>query len=144
MLQNTEKLSHEGVISKIVADTVFVSIVQTSACSGCHAKGICNASDKKEKIIEVSNVSEKLNEGDRVSVECSQAMGLSAVFYAFVIPLLLIIITLFVAMHLSKSDTIAAICSVGVLAFYLGILYICKNKFKRKFVFTLTKKEIDN
>ena len=49
----SESINHNGIIEKIDGGTVYVRIIQQSACSGCHAKSMCTASESKEKIIEV-------------------------------------------------------------------------------------------
>ena len=52
----SESINHNGIIEKIDGGTVYVRIIQQSACSGCHAKSMCTASESKEKIIEVPDI----------------------------------------------------------------------------------------
>ena len=37
----SESINHNGIIEKIDGGTVYVRIIQQSACSGCHAKSMC-------------------------------------------------------------------------------------------------------
>ena len=46
-------IKHRGIVEKVTDSHVIVRIVQTSACSACSAKGLCNASESKEKLIDV-------------------------------------------------------------------------------------------
>ena len=49
----TDIIKHRGIVENIEGSHVRVRIVQTSACSACSVKGHCNASESKEKLIDV-------------------------------------------------------------------------------------------
>ena len=136
-----EKISHEGIIFKVDNGKAWVTIVQKSACADCHAKSMCQISEQKEKNIEIAGVDDSFNAGDKVSVIGATSLGLWAVFYAFVIPLVLIVLTLIFSLSYFQSESIAALFSMGILIVYFLILYIFQDKLKKKFVFTI-KKEI--
>jgi len=140
MLQNKEKIEYEGVICEMNSSYVFVSIMQKSACADCHAKGMCSISDSKEKIIEIPAVTEKYRIGDTVLVTGSFSMGLMAVLYAFIIPLLLILCFLVSGVYFTGSEIYGALFALISLSIYYCILYFFRKRFKEKFVFTLTKK----
>ncbi|MDL2214561.1 SoxR reducing system RseC family protein [Dysgonomonas sp. OttesenSCG-928-M03] len=140
MLQNTSKIKHEGIISEISDNCVYVRIVQSSACSDCHAKNICSLSESKEKIIEIPNLFEKYHVGDKVIVTGDSSLGLKAVLYAFAIPLILIVIVLASAIKLSCPESISATLSIVSLGIYLVILYLLREKLKKKFIFSLVRK----
>ena len=44
-------IEHTGRIVEITPDFTTVEIVVSSACSECHAKGLCGMSEDKEKMI---------------------------------------------------------------------------------------------
>lgn len=141
MLQNNKKIEHEGGIVKVDSNVVFVNIEQRSACSDCHAKGMCSIADKKDKIIEIPKNSDKHYDiGEEVVVTGAMSLGLKAVLYAFVLPLILIVLTLTIGLYFLKSETISALLSTLSLVVYYFVLYLCRNRLKDKFVFTLTKK----
>ncbi len=139
MLQNEKKISHEGVILKILKDSVFVSIVQSSACSGCHAKDMCSVSEKKEKIIEIKADENNYKIGEKVFITGSAAMGFKAVFYAFIIPLIIILGCLLGVARLTGNEIAGIFCAFGFLICYYGSLYMFRGKFKKKFTFELRK-----
>lgn len=143
ILQNSEKISHKGVISEIRDEAVFVNIMQASACAGCHVNSACSMADKKEKVVEVFDISGKFKEGEEVMVACSSAMGLKAVFYAFVVPLFLVLVTLMSLIHVIQSEVLAIIGSISLLSLYFVVLYVLKNRFKKKFTFTLSKCNVE-
>jgi len=128
-----------GIIEKIDGNLISVKIVQQSACSGCHAKSMCTASDSKEKIIEVTDYSGKFNVNDTVIICGESSLGLQAVLFAFVIPLIIIVLTIAIGTNLQLAETESALLGLLAVVPYYGILYMCRNKLKKKFVFTLKK-----
>lgn len=135
----SSKIAHAGVISDISENVISVRIIQNTACSECHAKSACRVSESKEKIIEIPNRYEHLHVGDNIIVEGSAIMGLKAVLYAFVLPLVLIVAVLILSIMYIQNEAIAACLSVLVLALYYCVLYIFRSKLKKKFVFHLVK-----
>ena len=135
-------IKHKGVVEKVDDSHVVVRIVQTSACSSCSAKGLCNASESKEKFIDVYGVSSKYNKGDEVTVCGTTSMGMRAVLLAFGVPLLILVLALGVSMKLTGEDALlsSGIALVSVVPYYIGI-YFCKDKLNRTFSFTIEKKQ---
>ena len=81
----SESINHNGIIEKIDGGTVYVRIIQQSACSGCHAKSMCTASESKEKIIEVPDNSGKFHINEEVQLCGQSSLGLQAVLLALCI-----------------------------------------------------------
>ena len=45
------EIVHAGRILEITPDFTTVQIIVSSACSSCHAKGLCGMSEEEEKVI---------------------------------------------------------------------------------------------
>ena len=45
------EITHTGKIIEITPDFTTVEIMVSSACSSCHAKGMCGMSEEEEKVI---------------------------------------------------------------------------------------------
>jgi sigma-E factor negative regulatory protein RseC len=132
------KVTHNGTVISVDGVKASVKIEVQSACSGCHAKGLCSAADMAEKIIETVS-EESLTVGDSVVVEMDERLGFKAVLFAFLIPFFLIVATLFAAWNITGSETVAAFSSIGILVpYYLGLV-VFKTYFKKNFVFTCRK-----
>ena len=131
------EIEHEGIISRIDKEKIRVSIMQNSACAGCHAKSMCQFSESKEKIIEIFSVDSSFHEGDKICVVGNSSSGLQAVLYAFVIPLVLIVTILVFYLSYFDSETLAALVAIIALVAYFFILYAFREKFKKKFVFKI-------
>ena len=133
-------IKHRGIVEKIDGSHVVVRIVQTSACSACSAKGLCNASESKEKQIDVYEVNPAYRIGEEVVLCGSTTMGMKAVFLAFGIPVLLLLAALFVTMRITDGDALlaAAVALLAVVPYYV-VIYLMKDKMNKTFSFVIEK-----
>ena len=67
----SSRVQHEGIVKSISTQTLEVSIISHSACSGCHAKSACGIADMKEKVITAQRPREELRPG-----------GITGLYYA--------------------------------------------------------------
>ena len=133
-------IKHRGIVEKIDGSHVVVRIVQTSACSACSAKGLCNASESKEKQIDVYEMNPAYRIGEEVVLCGSTSMGMKAVFLAFGIPVLLLLAALFVTMRMTDGDALlAAIVALLAVVPYYVVLYLMKDKMNKTFSFVIEK-----
>ena len=133
-------IKHRGIVEKIDGSHVVVRIVQTSACSACSAKGLCNASESKEKQIDVYEVNPAYRIGEEVVLCGSTSMGMKAVLLAFGIPVLLLLVALFVTMRITDGDALlaAAVALLAVVPYYV-VIYLMKDKMNKTFSFVIEK-----
>jgi len=113
-----------------------VIITTTSACSGCHAEGMCTLSGKEEKIIEVTG-SYNLSPGDIVTVRMKKSMGYNALFLGYILPLIVVILTLILLISISVPEGWAGLGTILVLLPYYIILWLFRNRINSKFSFTI-------
>ena len=133
-------IKHRGIVEKVEGAHVVVRIVQTSACAACSAKGLCNASESKEKQIDVFEAAASYRIGEEVVLCGSTSMGMRAVFLAFGIPMLLLLFALFVSMRVTDGDALVSslVALLAVVPYYL-VIYFMKDKLNRTFSFTIEK-----
>jgi len=136
MPDNYRSIEHEGVVMSTDNRSVTVSISASSACSGCHAEGVCSLSGREEKIVEVPG-SYNVRPGENVKVMMKLSSGYTAVLFGYVIPLILVVAVLVLLVSLRVPELNAGIGSVAVLAPYYLILYLFRQQINRKFTFTL-------
>jgi sigma-E factor negative regulatory protein RseC len=138
-----KSIQHIGVIEKIEHPVVYVRILQQSACSGCQVKSFCPTSDASEKVIEIEDRSGNFAVNEKVNICAQLSQGMTAVFLAFVMPLIILVATLVIAPKASAtmSDNEIAVGLVAILILipYYGIIRLMRNKLKKKFMFTLSK-----
>lgn len=129
-------IQHAGTVKQVEENSVLVSITSNSACSGCHAEGVCNISGKEEKTISVRG-RYNVQPGDNVTVEMSESMGMKAVVLSYVMPVFIIIAGLVVFSFLSISEAASGLAAISLLLPYFIILYIFRKYINRSFTFTL-------
>lgn len=119
---------------------MYVRTERKTACSECHAKGLCGEQGG-ERIIEVKTSSAtEFSANDRVVVALeSPKMALSALLWAYLFPLCVLLAVLFTAHSLGADDGISAIAAIGATACYYVVLYIMRRYFDRKINFTIIK-----
>lgn len=131
-------ISHEGIIEFLKGTSVYVRIVQSSACAGCKIASHCATSESKIKQVEVTVADpSRYNVGDKVTVHASESAGFTAVLYGFIIPFIVMTGTIFGTYWWlgSEQEHIAALIGLATLVPYYAILYLCKGYFKRKITF---------
>ena len=136
----TDIIKHRGIVEKVEGAHVVVRIVQTSACAACSAKGLCNASESKEKQVDVYEAGASYRIGEEVVLCGSTSMGMRAVFLAFGIPMLLLLFALFVTMRVTDGDALVSslVALLAIVPYYL-VIYYMKDKLNRTFSFTIEK-----
>ncbi len=138
-------IEHEGVIEHIDGNNIWVKIIQKTACSECHAKGYCSASESSIKSVLIKNVAGDYQINQKVIIYGKNSMGWLAVFFAYVLPLFLIITTIVVSQSVYKtSDLQSAGIGLAILIPYYAVLYFFRSKFASKFVFSISKNQVIN
>lgn len=129
---------HEGVISKIRNNVVTVSLKGNISCEACNIKSACGISDSNSKEVEVYYPDKGFKIHEDVIVILKKDLGLKAIFWAYVLPFLLLITILLVASTL-VPEWLAGLLSVSFLIPYYSILYMFRNKFKKIFKISILK-----
>lgn len=134
----SNKISHAGVIDRIEGDCVKVRIVQTSACAACKVASHCNASESKEKIVDVICCdTAKYATGQEVVVSASKEVANRALLLGFGIPLFLMVVVLLIVLRWTGDEGIAALASLGALIPYYIILWLLRDSIRQQVSFRI-------
>ena len=129
-----KRIRHKGIIDSISGCKASVRIVRASACSSCEAKSTCRGHGVKDFIVNVTDeVLVGMSAGDAVTVEIPCSAGRHAVFVGFVVPLLLVVVSMSVIALLGGGDVPAVLAAIGVLAMYYCGLYVARQRLDRHF-----------
>ena len=137
-MQNNKQIDHVGTITDIKNEKITVSILNVSACTGCHAKSACSMSDMKDKDIDIIDYSGNFKLGEEVKVVYQESLGWLALVLAYVLPFTLVLITLFTASEFTDELT-SGLLALGILLPYYILLYFFKDRLKKTFSFTIHK-----
>ena len=138
-MDTSKIIEHKGTIKKITTDLITVNIISKSACVSCSAKGICSVSDIDNKEIEVKNFTNNYEVGEEIKVYYKQSLGFRALFLGYILPFLMILITLIVMLAITNREGLSGIIALATLIPYYIILYLNKNKFQKTFSFSIKK-----
>lgn len=134
----SNKISHPGVVDSIEGDCVKVRIVQTSACAACKVAAHCNASESKEKLVDVFGCdTAKYATGQEVVVSASREVANRALLLGFGLPLLLLIGVLLMVLRWTGDEGMAALASLGVLVPYYIVLWLLRDSIRQRVAFRI-------
>lgn len=129
---------HSGLISKISGQTITVNLEQNIHCDSCRAKSSCGISESSTKAVEVLNSKDSFKINEEVNVVLKKALGLKAVFWAYVFPFILMFSTLIIASNFLK-EWLAGLISLLIIVPYYIVLYFLKNALKSAFQVSILK-----
>lgn len=132
-------ISHTGTIKSISNQHLIVKIISETACSSCHAKGACSSAEQSEKEIEVRQSDGSFNIGEQVLVVTSDGQGYRALFYAYLLPLILLVSSLIIFVPIFNNEAKAALASILCLVPYYLLLWFLRNRMRDNFHFTVQK-----
>lgn len=136
----SNKIKHAGVVDGVEGECVRVRILQSSACSACKVAAHCNASETKEKVIDVMDADASYyQKGDQVMVVADTAVGFRASLYGYLLPLILMVVTLVGVLAATHSEGLAAVSALGILIPYYVLLFLMRNKLRNRLSFTLER-----
>lgn len=136
-----EKITHEGIVTQVGESQVTVRIQSTSACGSCHAKGLCNMSEKTDKDVVVkTKEASSYSVGEEVDVFLMSNTGLKAVLYAYVLSLAAGAAAFVAASFLTPRQGLWGLAALAAIALYFWILKKTAPKINRQFQFGISKK----
>lgn len=131
-----KEIYHDGKIIEITPEFTSVEIISSSACSQCHAKGLCGFSEEESKVVMVptSPYTER-KVGDTVTLALKQTMGLKAVWISYVIPLIILMILVLSLSSVTDNEVWTGLAAIGGVALYYLVIWLLRDKLKNEFVF---------
>ena len=128
-------IRHTGFVKRVTSDSIIVNIVSQSACSSCHAQGACSVADFQDKEIEISHFSRQYTPGQEVTVIFQQSQGYTAIFWSYILPFILVFVTLIIGVSVTNNELIGGLLALAVLIPYYITLYFFRHLLKKVFKF---------
>ena len=134
----SNKIKHSGVVENILGDSVQVRIVQTSACAACKVAGYCNASESKEKLVDVYHADTRnLRVGDVVTVTASTQVAAQALLLGFGLPFVVLVAVLIAVLLITGNEGATALSGLAALVPYYAVLFLFRNRIRDKLSFSI-------
>ncbi len=138
-MADQEFIEHEGTVREIRDGKIRVSFLAKSACAHCQLKGVCSAADMADKEVEVDAGGLAVRPGEKVNIVLARSLGLRALAYGYLIPFVLLVVTLFAVYDATGDEVLSGLLSMGVLVPYYGMLYLLRQKIHKQFRFMIRK-----
>lgn len=137
MSEKVDCIIKSGIVESIEDKYLKVRIHNESACSMCYSKGVCTSLGSGERTVDVENDHKhNIQTGDKVDIQMISSSGMMAVLYGYILPFLIMIITLVIVSNF-LNEAFSAITSLLILVPYYFTLYTFRKKLKKYFRFTL-------
>ena len=137
---SSSDVSHKGRIIKMTPQVTTVAIEQHSACSACHAAGLCGMADVAEKAVELpTDPYAKYKIGDEVEVVLKASMGMKAVWLAYFVPLVVLLAAILGLTALGVGEVAAGLSGICAVALYYLLLWLFRGRLQNEYVFTIKR-----
>lgn len=134
-----EIIRHEGEVLSVEGKIAHVVIRQASACTACKAQSMCMSSDSKRKEMDVIML-EPMAPGDRVEVMVQEHLAWKAVFYAYLLPFIIMMMLMLILMSVTDwSDSVVGTLALSSIALYYLALTLFRRRLRTHFTFTARK-----
>ena len=135
-MKKEKEICHDGRIVEITPEFTSVEIISSSACSQCHAKGLCGFSEEESKLVMLpTDPYSERKVGDRVTLALKQTMGLKAVWISYVIPLIILMILVLSLSPVIGNEVWTGLAAIGGVALYYLVIWLLRDRLKNEFVF---------
>ncbi len=93
--------------------------------------------DVREKEVEIMHYRGQYSCGQEVSVVFRESLGFQALFYGYVLPFLIVLISLITIFSVTENEVLAGTSALAILIPYYIALYFSRGFLKKVFKFEL-------
>ena len=137
-MNSSSDISHSGRIVEITPENTRVQIISKSACSACHAKGLCGLGESTEKYVDVPTRGwDTFKVGDEVEVVLKASMGHKAVWLAYVIPLFIMLAVILVLVQTGSSELAAGLWAIAGVGVWYAVIWLLRDRLKNEYIFNI-------
>ena len=137
-MNSSKSIEHLGVIEQIEGSTARVVFPTHSACTACHAKGVCSVAGMQEKSVDVIHDGD-VETGEKVKVILKRSLGYKALLLGYFLPFLVVLFSLVLLTAILDNEALAGLYSLALLIPYYLIIYFYRKKIRSEFSFTIRK-----
>lgn len=138
-MNQVAEIEHKAIIEEISGNTVSLTFTAHSACSACHAKSACSLGNSEVKKINLPLPSFEVNTGETVEVLLSQNAGFRAVFLGYVLPFIVVLLSLLTFNTLGFDELRSGLFSLLLIVPYFLILFLLRKRINKSFSFRIRK-----
>ena len=135
------QIKHTGTVTGVNKDSVPVHVEQPAACAGCASKESCTLSnEKKDLLITVKHPQPTLfSVGEEVKLVSTKKKLYTAVFWAYILPLLGMIAVVVGCVQELNNEILAAALGLAFCCLYALLLLFLPKKYVQKLQIDIEK-----
>ena len=135
-----KQINHLAKVVSVSTSSLKLEISRHSACHNCEAQNGCSIRECQNRIINVPTIRAKqFSIGEEVVVSISQNSGYWALFFCYVLPLIIMLISLFTTYHLTQNEIKSGISAIIILIPYYFGLFLSNKYIAPKFQIRVSK-----
>lgn len=123
-----EITTHRGVVVETCAGHVKVRVDDDCRCDGCAIATFCGTKNDDAIVTLDTPMSESFNKGDVIEFEPATSSQWLSIFFAFVAPILLILIVVLLLLKIGWNDLLAVLLSFVLLVAYFAVYAVLYRK----------------
>ncbi len=123
-----EITSHRGVVVEVHKDRLGVRVNDDCRCEGCAIVNFCGTKNNDSVITLETPHAPLLDPGDVIEFEPAVSSQWLGIFYAFVAPVVVILVVSLLVLRVGWSELLAVLLSLGCLAVYFAIYGLLYHK----------------
>jgi positive regulator of sigma E activity len=122
-------------VKEVKDSSLIVSIISKAACVSCQVNNSCSISDIEEKEVEISHFTKEYITGQEVTVLFKESKGFVALVWGYILPFIIVLLTLIVALEITRNELQGGLISLAILIPYYTTLYFFRHRLKKIFTF---------
>jgi len=141
-MRKSDPIKHKGIIQAIRPGKIEVEVIVESACGDCHARKACALAETDNRSIEIALPEGRCRNygiGETVNVLLKPSQARAALFYGYLLPLVLFLTALFFFTVTLQDELRAGLSALAMLFPYYGILFMLQRPIRKMFSFDIEK-----
>jgi len=135
-----KQIDHVGKVVAAADGEVAVLIERGTACSHCESKKACLIMGTSEQTIRVKDKNYRdYSVGEQVKVSMNTSLGMKAIVLAYILPLLILMLSLAVGFNYFSSELLQIAVALIPTVLYYIILYLLRRRIEQRFKFMVSK-----
>ncbi len=134
-------IEHKAKVIDVQKNIIIAQITIKEACQSCEIRHKCGMSQSKKKNITIKTTQQNIKIGDNITILLSEKQAKFALFWAYVVPIFLMIMTLILCLKNNITENTSGIFSIICLIPYYFGLWFYHNFFAKKITFEIKKED---
>jgi len=138
------EIENIGKVVKTDSTGIHVLINRNSSCSGCSASGACNMKGEGASELLISGSFENIKQGDSLRLKLEEKKAKSAIFLAYLMPLILLFTFIFLMVHYFNNELLIGLSALFLIGLYFTSLIFFRTYLKNNFKINIEKANLPN